>query len=525
MGKPTRETQLRLTSAHNADRAAGIPPNHWCYRFFESIYSSFDNAQFAHLYENGGRSPISPTLLACITILQYAFKVSDRMAVESTIMRRDWRIALGRDDSWAGFDASVLCNFRKRLIEHGCEEMIFGHVLEQLRSLGLLANRRKVRVDATSLVANVARLSRGDMIAETLRVAVCELWDAHPELRGHTELARLYDEYGEEVWLGREGSGEGRLTRLGRDGYLLLELFELVEQPRARTIECRDLLARVLDENFERCDDEEEDGPRPLTRDELGKDRVVTPHEPDVRVGTKKHKSWAGDKVHLVETADEDQPNFVVDVLVTEPTVPDVKVTLEIIDRARDVLPEAEVLLADSGYASAHNSREASEREVDLVSPPLANTSTRDIFPPERFEIDFAARTATCPAGKTTDRWYPGERCIRIRFRQSDCAGCPLRSQCTTAKTSGRSLHISLYYEQLVRDRAHMKTAEFRKLYRQRAAVEGTISHAVHQCGLRVSRYRGRTKRKFHALMAGTALNVRRWLQPAPCRYPVRAGA
>ena len=153
MARPRCTTQLALTSAHNADRAVGIPPNHWCYRFFESIYCSFTNAQFAHLYQDGGRAPISPTLLACITILQYAFKVSDRMAVESTIMRRDWRIALGRDDSWAGFDASVLCNFRKRLIEHGCEEMIFGHVLEQLRSLGLLANRRKVRVDATSLVA------------------------------------------------------------------------------------------------------------------------------------------------------------------------------------------------------------------------------------------------------------------------------------------------------------------------------------------------------------------------------------
>jgi len=522
MGKPSRDTQLSLSSAHNADRAAGIPPNHWCYRFFELIYSSFDNAQFAHLYEDGGRVPISPTLLACVTILQYSFKVSDRAAVENTIMRRDWRIALGRDDSWAGFDASVLCNFRKRLIEQGCEELIFGHVLEQLRLLGLLANRRKVRVDATSLVANVARLSRGDMIAETLRVAVCELWDACPELRGDAELARLYDEYGEEVWLGREDAGERRLTRLGRDGFVLLELFELVERPRPRTVECRDLLARVLEENYRRGED---DDPRPLAGDELGKDRIATPHEPDVRVGTKKHRSWTGDKVHLVETADEDQPNFVVDVLVTEPTVPDVKVTEAVIERAQEVLPEVEVLLADSGYASAENSRKASERGMDLVSPPLANTRTEDIFPPERFEIDFAARTASCPAGQTTARWYPGERGIRIRFRRSVCAACPLRSQCTTAKQDGRSLHISAYYEQLMRDRARAETTDFRKLYRQRAAVEGTISQAVRHCGLRVSRYRGRLKRKFHALMSGTGVNVRRWVLPAPCTTGARAGA
>lgn len=523
MAKPKREKQLRLSSAHNADRAAGIPPEHWCYRFFELIYCSFDNAQFAHLYEDGGRVPISPTLLACITILQYVFRVSDRVAVENTVMRRDWRIALGRDDSWTGFDPSVLCTFRKRLIEHGCEEMIFGHVLKQMRSLGMLANRRKVRVDATALVANVARLSRADLISETLRVAVCELWDGCPELHGHGELARLYEEYGEEVWLGREGSGEGRLMRLGRDGFVLLELFELVAQPRPRTVECRDLLARVLEEHFERCDDG--DAPRPLESDELGKDRIVTPHEPDVRLGTKQGRSWAGDKVHLVETADEDQPNFVVDVLVTGPTVPDVRVTEQVVERAQQVLPEAEVLLADSGYASAENSQKVSERGMYLVSPPLANTRTKGIFPPERFTIDFTARTATCPAGHSTSRWYVDERGIRIRFRKSVCAACPLRSQCTTSEENGRSLHISLYYEQLVRDRVRVETEEFRKLYRQRSAVEATISQAVHQCGLRVSRYRGRLKRIFHAWMSGAGVNVRRWILLAPCTTGARARA
>lgn len=523
MAKPKRDGQLRLSSAHHADHAAGIPPNHWCYRFFELIYCSFDNRQFADLYEDGGRAPISPALLASIILLQYAFKVTDRAAVENTIMRRDWRIALGRDDQWTGFDPSVLCTFRQRLIEHGCEELIFGHVLERLRALGLLARRHKVRVDATALVANVARLSRGDLIAETLRVAVCELWESGPKLHGHAELVRLYDEYGEEVWLGREGSGTGRLRRLGCDGYLLLELFALLEQPRPRTVQCRDLLARVLEENFERG--AEDDAPRPREGDELGTDRIATPHEPDARRGTKQNKSWVGDKVHLVETADEDRPNFVVGVVVTGPTVPDVTMTGEIIERARDVLPEAQVLLADSGYASAENSGNASACGMDLVSPPLANTSRAGIFAPERFTIDFGARTATCPGGKTTDRWYPGKRGIRIRFRKSDCAGCALRSQCTRAKTNGRSLHISRHYEQLVRDRARAATGEFRKLYRQRAAVEGTISQAVHQCGLRVSRYRGRFKRRFHALMAAAALNVRRWIEPAPCRSGARAGA
>jgi transposase len=526
MAKPKSRPQLRLDSAHNCDQAAGIPPQHWSRRFFEHIYCSFDDAQFAGLYQEGGRYPISPTLVACITILQYMFKVSDRVAVENTIMRRDWRIALGRDDDWTGLDPSVLCTFRKRLVEHGWEDMIFGHVLERLRSLGLLQRRQRVRVDATKLLANVARLSRADMIQETLRVVVCELWDSCAHLRQRPDLVRLYEDYGEELWLGRGSEGAGRLGELGRDGYLLLALLDELEQPRERTVQCRELLAQVLEENFERGEDGDV---RPLEGDERPKGRVVTPHEPDVRVGKKGGKLWHGDKVHFVETADAERTNFVIDVLVTEPNVPDVKMTTEIVERTRFVLPEAETMLADSGYASGTTSREARQRGVDLVSPPLGNTRSRELFPVEAFEIDFEKQTATCPAGRTTEKWYRGGRRIQIRFRADDCADCPLRAQCTTAK-NGRSLNISRDYQQLMADRARAETGEFARLYRLRGPVEATISEAVHCCGLRVSRYRGRAKRALHAILAATALNVRRMLRAdagdgGPQRSPAAPGA
>jgi len=172
MGKPKSRPQLGLDSAHNSDQAAGIPPEHWSRPFFQQIHCCFDDAQFAPLYQEGGRQPISPSLLACITILQYMFKVSDRVAVDNTIMRQDRRTVVGRGADWTGFDAGVLCNFRKRPIEHGWERVIFDHVLDRLRSPGLLQGRRRVRVDASKLVANVARLSRADMIQETLRVSL-----------------------------------------------------------------------------------------------------------------------------------------------------------------------------------------------------------------------------------------------------------------------------------------------------------------------------------------------------------------
>jgi len=89
MAKPRSNAQMRLDSAHVYDDAEGIGPDHWCRLFFEHIYCAFDDADFTDMYHTLGRPPISPSQLACITILQFMYNVSDRAAVENTIMRRD----------------------------------------------------------------------------------------------------------------------------------------------------------------------------------------------------------------------------------------------------------------------------------------------------------------------------------------------------------------------------------------------------------------------------------------------------
>lgn len=513
MAKPRSQPQLSLSSAHCADQAAGIPADHWCRRFFARVYCSFDDAQFAPLYEEGGRYPVSPALLACISILQYMWKASDRVAVENTIMRRDWRIALGRDDQWEGFDPSVLCTFRQRLLAHREVRMLFDHVVREVREQGLLQGRRRVRVDATTLLADVARLSRAELIMETLRVAVSTLWAAHAEL--HPALNRLYEQYGEECWLGRGSEGPERLRTLGEDGYALLALFDAVAAPSPAVAQRRELLARVLAENFVR---DPADGLRPLEAEERPRERVATPHDAEARVGKQGSTVWTGDKVHLVETADEGQTNFVVDALVTDPRVEDSTVTVEIMERACFIVPAADTLLADGGYASAANSREAQRLGYDLVSPPREGNS-RGLLPVTAFTIDFERRVATCPEGHASRGWYEAGRGIEIRFRAKSCAACGRRAECTTSK-SGRSLHISRDYEQLLGARARAAGPGFRAAYRGRAGVEATISAAVHRCGLRRSRYRGAAQRELHAFLALCALNTWRYLG---CELPGEA--
>jgi len=509
MAKPRSRPQLSLDMAHLYDDAEGIPEDHWCRLFFAHVYCAFDDADFAEMYETGGRSPISPGFLAALTILQMMFDVSDRVAVEWTVMRRDWRIALGIGREYMGFHPTVLCRFRKRLAKqrgkqkHKHAWKVFEKVVSQAKALNFMRSPTKVRVDATRLLANVSRLSRADAIQEAMRVVVRGLYEGYEALHGEKELVRLYERYGEESWVGTGSNSEERLTELGQDGYCLLGLCG------DREVKGKATLVQMLAENFERS---EADGSvEPLSEEALAKDRILTPHEPDVESGKKGDEKWLGDKVHLVETAEKGKPNFVTGLLVTGPREEDSSVIPQILDCVRSGTPEATILLADAGYGSAEASVKAEGVGIDLVAPPRPSSS-RGTIPVTEFDFDFERRVVRCPEGQDSMVWWQGKKTIKIRFPASICQACPRREECTTS-CEGRMLHVGRHHQQLIRNRERAQTEEFRNLYKGRAAVEATVSELVRCCGFRRSRYRSKEFRELHAILCVTALNVRRLLR------------
>jgi len=148
---------------------------------------------------------------------------------------------------------------------------------------------------------------------------------------------------------------------------------------------------------------------------------------------------------------------------------------------------------------------------LDLITRPRRDTSQSQI-PASAFEFDFERRVARCPEGHESLWWRTKGREMQMRFPAATCRGWPRWGECTRSPR-GRSLGLSKDYEQLVEDRRRAATPEYAREYRRQAAMEATMSHLVHQCGLRRSRYRGRLKRAWHAWTAATALNVRRLLR------------
>ena len=129
-------------------------------------------AQMAKWYSGVGRPGVHPLVLIGVTIFQFMEKLPDRQAAEMAVMRLDWKYALRQELDWKGFDYSDLCNFRKRVMANGAEQVVFEGVLSYLKARGYLKAKGKQRTDSTAVLGQVAWLSRLELVWETLRLAV-----------------------------------------------------------------------------------------------------------------------------------------------------------------------------------------------------------------------------------------------------------------------------------------------------------------------------------------------------------------
>jgi transposase len=99
----------------------------------DELGAVFTDADFADLFPRLGQPGLPPWRLALVTILQFRENLPDRQAAEAVRARIDWKYLLGLELDDPGFDHSVLCEFRARLVEGGAEERLLGRLLEAVR--------------------------------------------------------------------------------------------------------------------------------------------------------------------------------------------------------------------------------------------------------------------------------------------------------------------------------------------------------------------------------------------------------
>jgi transposase len=179
------------TSTATVARAA-FPQGNAYLRLRDRLGTIFTAAQFAPLFAHRGQPAECPWRLALVTLLQFAENLSDRRAAEAVRGRIDWKYLLGLDLTDPGFDASVLSEFRGRLVAGGAAEHLLDTFLAQCRDLKLLNARGRQRTDSTHVLGAVRFLNRLECVTETLRAALNALATAAPEwLRAEADPAWL----------------------------------------------------------------------------------------------------------------------------------------------------------------------------------------------------------------------------------------------------------------------------------------------------------------------------------------------
>lgn len=505
----------------------------------------FTDAQFAHLFASRGQPAACPWRLALVTLLQFAENLSDRRAADAVRSRIDWKYLLGLELTDPGFDASVLSEFRSRLVVGGADELLLNTLLVLCREHKLLRARGRQRTDATHVLGAVRALNRLECVTETLRAALNALAAAAPAwLQTHADptWVERYGGRADDLHVPQgEAKRRAHAEQIGCDGHRLLAALTAPNAPAwLRQIPAVEVLRQVWVQNFclapateptTATPGQAEPRVRWRTREEglpPSLLMVASPYDPDVHYAKKRATSWIGYKVHLTESCDDEGPHLITHVQTTPAPVTDRAVLAAIHGalKAKRLLPGTH--LVDAGYVDA-DQLVVSRRDhgVRLLGPAPKDQQWQarsgEGFTVQDFRLDWEREVATCPVGHTSRSWTSdhnqGRTVVKIRFSTSDCRPCALKSRCTRSARRLLMPRPREEHEALEAARAREAEETFAIEYGRRAGIEGTLSAGVRAMHLRRARYIGLAKTHLQHVLTAAAMNLVRlgaWLAGTP---------
>jgi hypothetical protein len=476
----------------------------------------FPDELFADLYEDVGRRSKPPSVLACLTVLQRLFGLSDRETVERFTYDARFRYATGVGDWTADLVSmthTVLVRFRMRLEQSEDPKRIFRVTTDVAADAGLLGVSRVL--DSAPLHDAVATQDTVTLIRAAIR-GLLKAADAglEGELRAVLGRDDDYVKAGKPPcdWDDAEARGV-LIDELACDAVAALGVVDGRELDDAVS-EAAELLARVVGQDLEGDDDG-----RFRIRWGVAEDRVISTVDPDARHG---HKSTAGKfdgfKGHIaidpdaeVVTATAVGPANGGDAAMTrqltddldgvdDPPRADAEGDAAEADGARDrhgdqtdAGDSAESaadhdgnddrggsprVFGDAAYGSGQNLADLADRGVDAMVKVQPASNRHGKFTKDDFVIDTDRHTVVCPAGQAVGYTPATDGSATARFGKL-CGSCPLRADCTDA-TAGRTISIGPHEQHLAAARARQTDPGWVGDYRAtRPKVERKLAHML----------------------------------------------
>lgn len=473
LARPVPETTANI--AH-----AAFPKGNPYLTLRDQLGMLFDDDDFADLFPDRGQPGLCPRRLALVTVLQFRENLSDRQAADAVRARIDWKYLLGLKLSDPGFDFSVLCEFRARLIAGKAEDRLLERLLVRCRDRGLLKARGRQRTDSTHVLAAIRELNRLELLGETMRAALNELAAVEPAWLQGVAPKAWYERYGRRVEDSRlprtEAKRQAYAQTVGEDGFALLAFLDAEETPsELKQLPKVQALRTAWSRHFEY--DTMSTGSPPSVRFKSNREvakaeeKIESPYDIDARYRNKRSTQWTGYMVHQSKTCDDDSVHLVTHVHTTPADVHEAMCTATIhqaMDR-KGLLPKEH--LADAAYISADLLVQSQDNHgIELIGPPRPNPTWQNkvegAYTVDQFAIDWQNRVICCPKGVTSTGWHD------------------------TINDEGKRRH-----------KIH---------YARRAGIEGTLSQAVRAFGARRSRYAGLAKTHLQQVATAAAMNLDR---------------
>jgi IS5 family transposase len=451
-----------------------------------------------------GRPSVPADIAASILVLQALHGLSDREAMAAVRTDLRWKVACGLPVGHAGFDASTLTYWRKRLAASDRPNRVFDAVRTVVAETGVLKGKTRRALDSTVLDDAVATQDTVTQLIAIIRKVRREVPGADVVVAERCS-AHDYDDPGKPQIAWDDSEARAVLVdALVRDALALLEVISSWELDEQATLTVA-LLALIAGQDVEPAEGSDgSDGRWQIVR-KVAQDRVISVVDPDARHAHKTvSRRQDGFKAHLLIEPDTGLITGCELTKASGPEAADGTVGVELLKRDDSITGPVEVL-GDSAYGTGEVLDELDKAgHTPQVKPWPTRPAVEGGFELDDFVVDEPAGTATCPAGNT--RTITASR--KVVFGAA-CRSCPFATQCTTSK-KGRTLSLHEHDALQRKHRQRAKDPQWQATYRRhRPMVERSIAWLV-AGGNRKVRYRGITKNNAWLQTRTAALNLRR---------------
>lgn len=473
------------------------------------LFDEAFQAELAAAYHPRGTTPLPAALLAMVTVLQAYDQVGDAEAVVAARVDQRWQLVLGcLGESQAPFSQGALVKFRERMIAHDLDRKLLDRTVALAKQTGRFGwQALRAALDSSPLVGagrvedtwNLLGRALGAVVtcaAATLKIPRDQvLQGAGVTLLGAPSLKAALDiDWGDPA---AQADALARLlVEVDRVEAWVAAHVSVAEAPPVQA--ALTALRRVLAQDLE---PDPTTGQRRIRRG-VAAERMASLGDPEMRHGRKtRTRCFTGYKRHVIKLVDAD---LIVGAVVRPANEPEHHALALVEPDVVQHGPLAELQI-DRGYLGS--ARIPGLHAQGVVIRAKAWTSPNGgRFPKQAFAIDLPGARVVCPAQQVA---VISVGATTIHFPAAVCQPCVLRTTCTTATRSGRSVAIHPQEAFLQSLRAAQRQPDGRAHLRQRTSIEHSLARIARIQGSK-ARYKGTRKNTLDLRRTAVVANLQR---------------